>query len=213
MAGCSRIGPPMIFILDDDMATRDSLRLLLACEGLQAHEFASGRAFLDGVPTSEDGCLLLDLQMPGMSGLEVLEALRRRGDKRPVIIITSHPTPSARDRAAAAGVLAFVEKPYRVDTLLDLVHRALEHRPASDTKHRFRSARRRSAGRRYDGGRRDRGEITRMRTVPQRRPVVHAALPSTNSKTWSLHGENADTRESYKPATPPIDYYCPVSRD
>lgn len=126
---------PMIFILDDDMATRDSLRLLLECEGLQAREFASGRAFLDTIPAGEEGCLLLDVQMPGMSGFEVLEALRRRGDDRPVIVITGHPTPAAKSRAEAAGVLAFVEKPYHADALLDLVHRALEHRPGPRAGH------------------------------------------------------------------------------
>ncbi|HJU18727.1 MAG TPA: response regulator [Stellaceae bacterium] len=121
----------MIFILDDDAATRDSLRLLLECEGLRARAFASGRAFLDAVPASEEGCLLLDVQMPGMSGFEVLEALRRRGDERAVIILTGQPSPAASNRAAAAGALAFVEKPYRADALLALVHHALERRPGA----------------------------------------------------------------------------------
>lgn len=123
---------PMIFILDDDPAARDSLHLLLECEGLQAREFTSGRAFLDTISNGDEGCLLLDLQMAGMSGLEVLDALRRRGDKRPVIVLTGHPSPAARSRAAAADVLAFVEKPYHADTLLDLVHRAFQYRPTPD---------------------------------------------------------------------------------
>lgn len=126
---------PMIFILDDDPATRDSLRLLLECEGFQAREFASGCAFLDAVPASEEGCLLLDIHMPRMSGLEVLDTLRRRGDNRPVIILTGQPSPAAQSRAAAAGVLAFVEKPYHADALLDLVRCALEPRLPPNTGH------------------------------------------------------------------------------
>ena len=116
----------MIFILDDDQAARDSLRLLLECEGLAAREFASGREFLDAVRPGAGDCLLLDLHMPGMGGLEVLEALRRRGDAIPVIMITGQPSSAARRRAAAAGALAFVEKPYLADALLTLVHQALE---------------------------------------------------------------------------------------
>jgi two-component system response regulator FixJ len=115
----------MIFILDDDEAIRDSLRVLLECEGLAARTFACGRQFLDTVRPQAGDCLLLDLYMPGIGGLDVLEALRRRGDDVPVIILTGHPGRAAESRAAAAGAFAFVEKPCRADALLQLIRQAL----------------------------------------------------------------------------------------
>jgi two-component system, LuxR family, response regulator FixJ len=119
----------MIFILDDDDAARDSLRVLLECEGLEAREFASGPEFLHTVRPGAGDCLLLDLHMPVMSGLDVLEALRCRGDNVPVIVITGQPSAAAKSRAKAAGALAFLAKPYRADEILSLVHEALEQRP------------------------------------------------------------------------------------
>jgi two-component system response regulator FixJ len=119
----------MIFILDDDAATRDSLRLLLECEGFAAREFASGREFLDVVRPATGDCLLLDLHMPEMDGIAVLETLRRRGDRVPAIVVTGRPSPEAKSRAEAAGALALLEKPYHADKLLDLVRQALAARP------------------------------------------------------------------------------------
>jgi two-component system, LuxR family, response regulator FixJ len=115
----------MIFIVDDDAATRDSLRLLLEAKGFEARDFAAGRAFLDIVRPTDGDCLILDLTMPGMSGFEVLAELRRRGDNLPVIIVTAHADSAARSRATADGALALLEKPHRASELLPLVRRAL----------------------------------------------------------------------------------------
>jgi two-component system, LuxR family, response regulator FixJ len=122
----------MIFIVDDDAAVRDSLRLLLECEGFEAQEFGSGRQFLDvgrpGQPRYGD-CLILDVHMPGMSGLELLEMLRRCGDVLPAILITRRPDAASRERARPAGALAVVEKPHRPEKVVNLVRLALNHGP------------------------------------------------------------------------------------
>jgi two-component system response regulator FixJ len=112
----------VIFILDDDDGVRDSLRLLLECEGFEVREFASAREFLDAGRCDGD-CLILDLHRPQMSGSELLEAMRRRGDMLPVILITGRLDGMVQERARAAGALAVVEKPYRAGEILNLVRR------------------------------------------------------------------------------------------
>ena len=116
----------MIFVVDDDGGARDSLRLLLECEGLEAREFASCEAFLDAGGAGEDDCLILDVHMSGMSGIELLEIMRRRGDMLPVILISGRTDTTTRNRARVAGALAFLEKPYQAEEVLDLVRRALD---------------------------------------------------------------------------------------
>ena len=115
----------MIFIVDDDAATRDSLRLLLEAVGFEAREFASGRPFLDSVRPTDGDCLILDLNMAEMNGFDVLSELRGRGAGVPVIIVTAHADAGTRSRAAAGGALAVLEKPHRASELLALVRRAL----------------------------------------------------------------------------------------
>jgi two-component system response regulator FixJ len=115
----------MIFIVDDDDATRDSLRLLLEAEGFEAREFAAGRVFLDGVSPADGDCLILDINMPGMNGFEVLAELRRRGESLPVIVVTARADAATRSRAEAGGAFAVVEKPHRACKLLALLRNAL----------------------------------------------------------------------------------------
>ena len=117
----------MIFIVDDDVGVLDSLRLLLECEGFDAREFASCEEFLNTGGADEGDCLILDVHIPGMSGIELLETIRRRGDMLPVIVITGRIDAMTTNRARAAGALAIVEKPYQPEELLCLVRRALNH--------------------------------------------------------------------------------------
>jgi FixJ family two-component response regulator len=119
----------MIFIVDDDDATRDSLRLLFEVEGLDAREFADGRAFLDHVRPVAGDCLLLDLHMPGMNGLEVLAELRGRGDWLPVIIVTALADAATRRCALGGGAFAVLDKPANVDELLALLRTAANPTP------------------------------------------------------------------------------------
>ena len=116
---------PMIFIVDDDPGVRDSLRLLLECEGLEAREFASCREFLGADWAAEGNCLIVDVHMPGISGIELLETMRRDGAMLPVIVLSGRIDAAIRNRARAAGVLAVVEKPHQADEVLNLVRIAL----------------------------------------------------------------------------------------
>ena len=117
----------MIFIVDDDAGVRDSLRLLLECEGFDAQEFASCGEFLNTGGAGEGDCLILDVHMPGMSGIELLETMRRRGDMLPAILISGRIDATTASRARAAGALAIVEKPFQPEDLLCLLRRALDH--------------------------------------------------------------------------------------
>jgi two-component system response regulator FixJ len=123
---------PTVYIVDDEPAIRHSLELLLRSVGLAAEAFASGTAFLDAYSPALDGCLIADVRMPGMSGLELQEALAARGATLPVIIITGHGDISMAVRAMKAGATDFIEKPFNEQALLDAVHRALARRKQAD---------------------------------------------------------------------------------
>jgi two-component system, LuxR family, response regulator FixJ len=123
----------MIFVVDDDAAMRDSLRLLLETEGFAAQDFAAGTPFLEAVRPVDGDCLILDINMPGMSGFEVLEELRRRGEVLPVIIVTARTDEATRARATAAGAVALLEKPHSADELLSLLRRVSTSPPPSQS--------------------------------------------------------------------------------
>ncbi len=114
-----------VYIVDDDDAVRASLRLLVELEGFPVEDFASGRAFLDACGATPEGCLVLDVHMPDMSGVEVLDALRRRGAVLPAILVTGKSDEALRGRAQKAGAVCLIEKPFVPDIMLDLVHSAL----------------------------------------------------------------------------------------
>ena len=116
----------MIFVVDDDGGARDSLRLLLECEGLEAREFGSCEAFLNAGGAADADCLILDVYMPGMSGIELLETLRRGDSTLPVVVISGRMDAAILKRALAAGALAVVEKPYQGKKIVDLVRLATD---------------------------------------------------------------------------------------
>jgi two-component system, LuxR family, response regulator FixJ len=111
----------MIFIVDDDEAVRHSLTLLLASEGLEAREFTSAREFLEACRPASDDRLIVDVDMPGMNGIELLLRLRDSGVSPRSVVITGNPSTFLRQQALAAGAMAFLEKPIDTDRLMSLV--------------------------------------------------------------------------------------------
>ncbi|MGB0712428.1 MAG: response regulator FixJ [Gammaproteobacteria bacterium] len=117
---------PTVFVVDDDNAVRDSLRWLIESVGHPVETYENARAFLDGYDRDRPGCLVLDVRMPGMSGLDLQEYLIQESIHIPVIIITGHGDVPMAVRAMKAGALDFVEKPFSDQVLLERIERALE---------------------------------------------------------------------------------------
>ena len=116
----------LIHLVDDDEAIRHSASFMLRNSGFRVKTYTDGVAFLETVATAERGCILLDVQMPGMDGLEVQEAWNSRGVAMPVIVLTGHGDVAVAVRAMKAGAVDFVEKPYAKQTLVDALTRAFE---------------------------------------------------------------------------------------
>ena len=114
-----------IFVVDDDAAVRQGLRFMLRTAGYSVEAFPSARSFLEDYDPRRDGCLLLDVQMPQMTGLELQQRLNVRGWRIPVIFITGHGTVPLAIAAMKAGAFDFIEKPLREDALLESIERAL----------------------------------------------------------------------------------------
>ena len=115
-----------IFVVDDDDAVRDSLKALLETGGLSVETYASGQEFLDAYDPSRRGCLLLDVRMPDMTGLELQQKLAARPHKLSIIIITGHGDVPMAVKAMKVGAADFIEKPYSDETILESVHNACE---------------------------------------------------------------------------------------
>jgi FixJ family two-component response regulator len=111
----------MIAVVDDEESIRKALVRLLEASGHAARGFSSGNEFLQRWHADSPHCLMLDLQMPGLSGLDVQRALNREGAHIPVIIITAHDTPSAREECLREGAIAYLCKPLDQRALLQAV--------------------------------------------------------------------------------------------
>jgi len=116
---------PTVWIVDDDEAMRSSLKWLIESVGMRVESHDSADAFLQAQYPGRFGCLLLDVRMPGMSGLELLEHLGEQQMMPPTIIITGHGDVPMAVRAMKAGALDFIEKPFNDEVLLDAIRRAL----------------------------------------------------------------------------------------
>lgn len=110
-----------IYVVDDDSSVCRALGRLLRSEGLNSETFASGDLFLAGIPNDARGCVVIDLQMPGLTGHDVQLCLRERGQKIPVIALSAQDDDEARNRARELGAVAFFRKPVDNQALLDSI--------------------------------------------------------------------------------------------
>ncbi|WP_010187732.1 response regulator transcription factor [Sphingomonas sp. PAMC 26605] len=132
--------PKQLYIVDDDEAVRESLLMLLAVRGdFTVESFASGDAFLDATPQRDAGIILLDLHMPGISGLDVLTAIRREALPYLSVVVTGHGNITVAVEAMKRGAIDFLEKPYDWRTLLETIDRAFD-RLGRDTEDAARIA-------------------------------------------------------------------------
>ena len=117
--------PTMVAVVDDSESVRESLPDLLEQVGFAVHTFSSAEAFLDSEAVNLARCLVLDVGLPGMSGPDLQEELRRRGTAIPIVFITAQGDKSLRPRLIAAGAVACLFKPFSDDALIDAVEKAV----------------------------------------------------------------------------------------
>ena len=117
---------PIVFVVDDDISVRESLESLIRSEGWQPETFASAQEFLDRPQALVPGCLVLDISLPGLNGLELQERLSAAGTSMPIIFITGHRDVPMTVKAMKAGAVEFLTKPFSDDVLLRAIRAAIE---------------------------------------------------------------------------------------
>ncbi|MBV8653966.1 MAG: response regulator transcription factor FixJ [Alphaproteobacteria bacterium] len=117
----------MVHVIDDDDAVRDSLHFMLEAAGFDVRTYESATLFLDSLPVPQAGCIVTDVRMPDMNGLELIRHLRKQGLDRPVIVITGHADVPLAVEAMKAGVADFIEKPFDEDRLVGSIRSALRN--------------------------------------------------------------------------------------
>jgi len=117
---------PIISIIDDDDSMRGALKSLVTSLGFKAYTFASAEQFLDSPRLNDTSCLITDLQMPGLTGIELQQSLLAQDRHIPIIFVTAFPEERMRARAMEAGALGFLGKPFDSSTLVELIDQAVE---------------------------------------------------------------------------------------
>jgi len=117
---------PIISIIDDDESMRCAIKSLVTSLGLDAYTFASAEAFLQSPHLDHTSCVITDLQMPGLNGVDLQKSLLAQGRRIPIIFVTAFPEERLRARALAAGALGFLGKPFESETLIKLIEKAIE---------------------------------------------------------------------------------------
>lgn len=174
--------PPTIYVVDDDEGVRNSVRFLLKSVGLAARTFASAREFLDGYQPRQPGCVVLDVRMPGMSGLELQEQLNLRGAVIPVIFITGHGDIPMAVEAMQHGAFDFLQKPFRDQDLIDRIQRALDR----DTRNRAALAQHDRIRGRFDSLTPREREVLNLMTRGKPNKVMAAEL-GVSQRTVEIH--------------------------
>ena len=116
----------LVTIIDDDIDVRSALKLLLESVGLSVSTFSNAVEYLEQFNIKQSGCLIVDVRMPGMSGLELQEQLLKKKYHPPIIIVTGHGDITMAVKAVQAGAIDFIEKPFNNQVILDVVHRAMQ---------------------------------------------------------------------------------------
>lgn len=128
--------PATVYVVDDDTGMLESTQWLLESVGLKVEAYTDGQQFLDAVTATSYGCVILDVRMPGLGGLNVQEELQKRGSRLPVIFISGHADVPIAVRAFKAGAFDFIEKPFNEQLLLDSVQQALQQQQTSSSRHK-----------------------------------------------------------------------------
>ena len=173
----------VIHIVDDDDAVRQSLAFLLSSAGLPVRLYDSASAFLAGLASVQGGCLITDVRMPGMTGIELLHQLRSKSCSLPAIVITGHGDVPLAVEAMKAGAIDFIEKPFDEEALLSAVQSALDY------------------GRREERGGKDRGAVAaKLALLSEReRQVLEGLISGHPNKTIAHNlGISPRTVEVYR---------------
>ena len=172
-----------IALIEDDEAALESLRLLLEGRGLRVSGFASAEAFLAGLNEDQPECVVSDVRLPGLSGLDLQRALKAQGSDVPVILITGHGDIAMAVTAMKEGAFDFVEKPYDAEYLIANIERAL----AAGQEHRSRESQRQELVERL-------AELS-----PRQREVMHLVADGLSNKEIALRlGISPRTVENYR---------------
>ena len=176
---------PAVHVVDDDESIRRALTSLLQEVGIPVATFPSAEAFLQALPPDSRGCLLLDVRMPGMSGLQLQQVLRERGVTLPTIILTGHADVPMAVSAMSAGAAGFVEKPFNPQELLDRIQDCL----ATDARQAAVQAQLRDASERLDRLSEREREVLQAVVQGQPSKLIASAL-SISEKTVDVHRSN-----------------------
>jgi RNA polymerase sigma factor (sigma-70 family) len=177
------LATPTVFVVDDDAAVRESLKTLMQSVKLNVQTFSCGQDFLDDYSPQQPGCVVLDVRMPGMSGLELQEQLQRRNIHIPAIIITGHGDVPVAVSAMKSGAMDFLQKPFSQQMLLERVQEAL----ARDAEQREESVRQEDIRSRIDS------------LTPQEQRVMDLVVAGKSNKQVALQlGISKKTVETHR---------------